>query len=105
MSSWTQAFKPRDRVFSLLGIAKDAEELKIQVGYSRSEEQVFIDATINFRSQDNLHVFSFCQSSEHASILPSWVPNWSARMDPNPLLHAKEYRKSYHSASGEPNYV
>jgi hypothetical protein len=84
-----RASDPRDHVFALLGIAADAKELGIRVDYSHSVIQVFTYATMALFSQGYLNVLSYFQSSKRIPGLPSWVPDWSAHMELDPLIHER----------------
>jgi hypothetical protein len=72
-----QASDPKDKVYSLLGLAIDRDELGLSVDYTCSAEELYIktagrilektlDITILYHNLDN-KTFK----------LPSWVPDWS----------------------------
>jgi hypothetical protein len=71
---------PRDRVYSLLGLAPEAfKELGIHVDYSDTPENVFIQFSQAMLAQGNLDILHFCSGESRSSDarLPSWCPDWS----------------------------
>jgi hypothetical protein len=75
-----KATDPRDLVFALLGIAKDAEELGIRPNYAKSCEEVFTATTVTFLERGDLSILTLCQSPRRLDGLPSWVPDWSSSL-------------------------
>jgi hypothetical protein len=69
---------PRDRIFSLLAIAKDSKSLKIVPDYTKSVRDVFIDVAIRLvranRIDDLLVIWA--PLGIRNSYLPSWVPSF-----------------------------
>ncbi|KAI0117829.1 ankyrin and HET domain-containing protein [Nemania sp. FL0031] len=72
-----QATDPRDKIYSVLGLAADHDEMGVVVDYNCRTEDLYIsiatkiiqkmsDATLLYNC---LHVKSY--------VLPSWVPDWS----------------------------
>jgi hypothetical protein len=69
----------RDRIFGLLGLATDAEELGIQVNYAKSYKEVLLDVTVRILREKSLFPLN-CWDIEnlHDSLkLPSWVSRWT----------------------------
>ncbi|XMA14572.1 hypothetical protein WAI453_007363 [Rhynchosporium graminicola] len=83
---------PRDKVFGVLGIGRDSQEvdprlrLMLQVDYKKSVQQVYQDAAeyIILSQQDLEICYAQPLTSKVVQGLPSWVPDWSFRMDEAP---------------------
>ena len=65
---------PRDKIYSLLGIASDAEKLKIVPDYSKSVEEVYTDAAAKILSLGKLELLHYVHPQNPN--MPSWVPDW-----------------------------
>jgi hypothetical protein len=71
---------PRDKIFALLGLAADREELEklgIFPDYSKSCKETFTTAMVVLLQQGHMSLLSFCQTPKIQPNLPSWVPDWS----------------------------
>ncbi|KAH8672402.1 heterokaryon incompatibility protein-domain-containing protein [Ilyonectria robusta] len=75
------ATDPRDRVFALLGIAKDAPKLGLIPNYSKSYAEVLLETAWRLvaRGVFILDDSRGLKKSELAPDLPSWAPEWSLR--------------------------
>jgi Heterokaryon incompatibility protein (HET) len=74
-----QATDPRDKVFALLGIAKDTEELDLYPDYSKSYKSKCMDVAYKLIGQHGLSILSFAaRPGSHE--LPSWAPEWNLNM-------------------------
>ena len=74
---------PRDKVFALLGIAKDRAELEklgLSPDYTSSEREVYMRTMVALLRQGHTRMLSFCRASQMPSYLPSWVLDWSQPM-------------------------
>jgi hypothetical protein len=79
-----QATDPRDKVYALLGIAKDSVRGKSRFNpaYGKPTEEVYIQAAIQIlEDSDDLLLLAHAEGEtfrqpQHRS-LPSWVPDWS----------------------------
>jgi hypothetical protein len=67
--------EPRDRIFSVLGLANDADEFYDLLDYSRSCEDIYEATTRKFLDQGNIDILSYCQFPK-MSHMASWVPDW-----------------------------
>lgn len=85
---------PRDRVFRLLGLRCNTKELfprlaksMLRVDYNKSEQQVYQDAAkyIILSQQDLQICYAQPLISKKVQGLPSWVPDWSVRMEEVPV--------------------
>ncbi|RFU31282.1 hypothetical protein B7463_g5066, partial [Scytalidium lignicola] len=84
--SQTQCQNPRDRVFSLLGVAADAPSLNITVDYERTESQVLANTAAGMLEHNKTLNF-LAYAGGHTSVLeylPSWVPYWDTHVDTYP---------------------
>ncbi|KAB8223957.1 hypothetical protein BDV33DRAFT_200003 [Aspergillus novoparasiticus] len=78
--SGREATDPRDKVYALLGLAKDHPT--VEPNYAASELDVFVDTVLDIISRSkSLGVLmgDFTMKSNHA--LPSWVPDWTSPLD------------------------
>jgi hypothetical protein len=83
-----RATDDRDRIYALLGISRDTEELgihsdyakKISGDYVKSTAEVFTDVARILIHQGHLDILCLCRSSTpdvpRGDDLPSWVPDW-----------------------------
>jgi hypothetical protein len=73
-----QATDPRDKVYSLLGLATEQDRTALKPDYNKSIEQVFIDTATYILSADSVHIniLAFNTNSRSPN-LPSWVSDWS----------------------------
>jgi len=79
---------PRDKVYALLGVAPDRDEIGIAPRYDLPVEDIYCDVALRLvRTHQNLDIFS-SMYPEKTFRLPSWVPNWSRAPDlpQDPLL-------------------
>lgn len=91
----TRSTLPRDRVFSLLGLAVDAGDLGLVPGYEgqgvpAAEARVLTEAAramITNAASGRVDVLCFAQfpkaTTDVAAFLPSWVPEWRAGLRPS----------------------
>jgi hypothetical protein len=66
---------PRDRIFSLLGLANDADFFDGIIDYSKSCEDIYETTARKFLDQGHIDILSFCQFPK-ASDMATWVPDW-----------------------------
>ena len=74
-----EATRPEDKIFALLGLAADREELKgfgVVPNYDIPYEQTYTTTMVALLRQGHISILSMCQPSRSPS-LPSWVPDWS----------------------------
>lgn len=71
--------KAVDRVFGILGIARDAEELGVVADYSKTAAEVYEMTARALVRQGHVDVLKWCRS--RGGRRPSWVPNWEARIE------------------------
>lgn len=72
-----QATDPRDKVYSVLNLATDREDLSLSVDYICSAEELYTVVAARIVSCSlSLDILYSCLSTKSFS-LPSWVPDWS----------------------------
>jgi len=89
---------PRDRIFSLLGLANDASSFDGFLDYSSSCEDVYTKATKHMIDQGYVDILSYCHFPRD-ECMPSWVPDWR-RMTFAPLAYDPWRDKCAFKASG-----
>ena len=101
---------PRDKVFGLLGLRCNAEELlprsaklMLQVDYHKSVQQVYQDAAeyIILNQQDLEICYAQPLTSKYVQGLPSWVPDWSVRVEGAPVAFPTTHYKVRHLLPGK----
>ncbi|KAK7177268.1 heterokaryon incompatibility protein [Paraphaeosphaeria sporulosa] len=73
------ATDPRDKIFALLGLARDQKELEhagLFPDYEKSFEEVYTMTMAVLLKQGHISLLSMCQTNR-SPFLPSWVPDWS----------------------------
>jgi hypothetical protein len=73
-----QATDPRDRVFALLGVAKDEVAKDIAADYTLSFTEAYIVTAKALLRHGHDDILSLCRNRHACPDLPSWVPDWSA---------------------------
>ena len=78
-----RATKPVDRVFSLVGIATDADRLGIHIDYKKTAVQVLTGFAKAIIEKGNLAVLAYVQFPRDVASLPSWAPDWHSNLRPS----------------------
>lgn len=100
MAQGSQATDPRDKVYGLLGLARDTGS-QVKVDYSRSFQEIYKDtAKLLIRMGYGLDLLANAAecADDSDSGLPSWVPNWFIRnhdrnlVPLNPISVFPQYR-------------
>jgi len=75
-----QATDNRDKIFGLLGLAKDAEELRIRPDYEKKWPVIYIEVAKALAESGQVDLLWFCQFSktENDLKLPTWTPDWTS---------------------------
>ncbi|KAH0843862.1 hypothetical protein AYO21_09900 [Fonsecaea monophora] len=71
---------PRDKVFALLSLASDREDLRqsgIIPDYTKTCAEVYTSVMLALLRQGHISFLSCCQIPKLQPGLPSWVPDWS----------------------------
>lgn len=78
LASFCEATDPRDMVYALLGLARDAERSALYVSYSESTAQVYLrTAELLVEQGSGIEVLYEASCYPHLEGLPSWAPNWA----------------------------
>ena len=87
-----EATNPRDKVYSLLGLARDEDRAAIQPNYLKSVKEIYIEV-VRYILPKNINILCFNVNSPRHG-LPSWVPDWSLSEQRWPLWMPSRYRAS-----------
>lgn len=83
--SWTLVTDPRDKAYSLLGIARPYDGARLSIDYHVSSAQVFKNtAAYIIEGTRNLDILT--EASLTNPSLPTWVPDWADPESINPLI-------------------
>ena len=82
-----EATYPRDKIYGLLGLASDAEELKIVPNYGDVHSEIetahiLTDVTSKLLSSGYVDILAWCQWPKSIEHLPSWVPDFRMVNEP-----------------------
>jgi hypothetical protein len=78
------ATNPRDRIYALIGIAKDGHMYNYQLDYRKNCAQVYTDATAIMLKQGHFDIMALNQFpkgenfNDEEATLPTWVPDWTS---------------------------
>jgi len=72
-----QASDPRDFIYALTGIAKDAVETHLYPDYTKHVADIYTDVARNFLTEGKLRTLWLCSHPRQIPNLPSWVPDFS----------------------------
>lgn len=73
---------PRDKVFALLGLARDVSSLGCKADYSKTVVEVYSNLARSYIQRDsNLDIVGYVQHGSGLVGLPSWVPDWTRQED------------------------
>ena len=93
-----QASDPRDKVFALVGIAREQGEAAYTLDYSKNVLEVYRDLASHLIIHErNPNVLTICAlpivgASLH---LPSWVPDWSRPLEINATPYTDHKRTEH----------
>jgi hypothetical protein len=65
----------KDRIFGLLGIARDSNALEIVPDYNKTVVEVYSHAARKLIEHNHINVLSLAQANKNFPDLPSWVPD------------------------------
>lgn len=67
----------RDKIYGILGLAKDADELGIVPNYKNTTSEVYTETAKALLLSGHVDFLWFCQFPKSIQGLPTWVPDWS----------------------------
>ena len=79
-----EASDPRDKIYGLLGLAADRDQLKefgVQPDYIKSCQEVYLSVTSSMLRQGHISVLCLNSFPKTQIGLPSWVPDWSRPLE------------------------
>jgi hypothetical protein len=112
-----EATNPRDKLYGILGLAGDVEDISIMPDYTATPENIFIDLfKKHVTATGSLDMICACRHPRKSGDLPSWVPDWSTDQTTpgicindryvggndfpgSPIAHFQKYAASGSSAS------
>lgn len=74
-----EATDPRDKLFALLGIASDTQELDIHPDYRKSWREVYTNLTRKLVQHGYFEVLTICEATNQLQNLQSWVCDLSTK--------------------------
>ena len=96
------ATDPRDKIYGLLALATDSEQMGILPDYEKSTIEVYTDASRALIANGQTSILSWCQQSKRIEELPSWVPDFSS--DIPPAYGANGHNRSLFCASKDTKF-
>jgi hypothetical protein len=78
----TQCKDPLDRLYAVLSLLGPDQELGVEPDYSLKPEQLYVNVAHRATLQrKNLDILETCELSSKSLNIPTWVPDWSSRLD------------------------
>ena len=79
-----ECYDPRDKIYGMLGLASEEIVSLIKPDYTTPASQVYENAALTImRKYGNMDIMShIIDGPSRMPNLPSWVPDWSAKVDP-----------------------
>jgi hypothetical protein len=73
----------RDRLYAVLSLlCTEDQELRIKADYFQTVEEIYTDVTRScIKEHRHLDLFQSCELETKALNIPSWVPDWSSRIN------------------------
>jgi hypothetical protein len=99
------ASDPRDKVFALLGLVKDADQFGLIADYSLTLQEVQVGVAAFFIIHgDDCSILAYAAGVNNAiyrSPVPSWVPVWDRQYESNPIPRGTKTFDGYEILRGE----
>ncbi|GKT41051.1 heterokaryon incompatibility protein 6, OR allele [Colletotrichum spaethianum] len=97
-----QATLPRDRVYGLLSVAVDSEQLKIVPDYTCPDcHPTFVETARALVRVGRVEMLSFSQFPKDIDRLPSWVPDWRPTLTRSYIFAFEDADKLLIRAAGD----
>jgi hypothetical protein len=71
-----RATNPKDKIYGLLGLAGDVDQLNIIPEYARSVEEIYTDVAGKILCCGGFDLLHQCNRNDQERNVPSWVPDW-----------------------------
>lgn len=91
-----EATNPLDKIYALLNLATDLDNLGIEVYYTVSATRLYAKVARTIYNQGDLALLAYC--GDIAPGLPSWIPNFSGERGYIPIREHCEYAQTGTSA-------
>lgn len=85
-NSLLESSDPRDKVFAMLGLAQDSADHALTPDYTKSAQDVFIEATKYLIAKHGIRVMDHCSGVDLDVVpgsrvtAPSWIPTWFVKL-------------------------
>lgn len=94
--------EPHDRIFGLLGIARDRETLAIAVTYKKPFRVTYEETARAIIAGGTLDLLAYSQFPKSDPQIPTWVPDWQMQFQSYPLIgEDKKYDYQVHNHWGK----
>lgn len=94
--------EPHDRIFGLLGIARDRETLAIPVTYKKPFRVTYEETARAIIAGGTLDLLAYSQFPKSDPQMPTWVPDWQMQFQSYPLVgEDKKYDYQVHNHWGK----
>lgn len=94
--------EPHDRIFGLLGIARDRETLAIRVTYKKPFRVTYEETARAIIAGGTLDLLAYSQFPKSDPQTPTWVPDWQMEFQSYPLVgEDKKYDNQVHNHGGK----
>ena len=97
-----EATKSIDKIFALLGMTDNAEELRDMIDYRRSVSEILVDLSIHFRQSGQLLqtlYFAGVGWRDQREEVPSWVVDWTMDIFPYSLSTTPFFQSHYRAST------
>lgn len=106
---WKEATKPRDKVFALIGLAKDKGSFTGLIDYDNhtSNQSIYTGVAETYLLRNDLRVLNLAGESVYNMVpnLPSWVPDWSRDIEKQSLAFLNRPYRAGGPARAPPNIL
>jgi hypothetical protein len=99
---YLQATDPRDRVFAILSLTKDVDDLGVIPDYSQSCERVYMDVARALYRKDATVLFHAIIGPKNIA-LPSFVPDWTSELPQRSIRGSHRRRFGENFLAGGPS--
>ncbi|KAL9943215.1 hypothetical protein D7B24_002947 [Verticillium nonalfalfae] len=77
---------PRDRVYAVMNLASDVDNMGLIPNYDLTTSQVYQDTVLRYIQQSkNTNILASCEIIAARKTMPTWVPDWSRKRIANTM--------------------